>query len=42
METTTQGLGFRGLGFLGVYTGVILGLFWGYVGIMERQMETTT
>ena len=22
-------------------TGIILGLYWGYVGIMEKKMETT-
>ena len=31
METTTMG-----------YIGVILGLYWGYIGIMEKKMETTT
>ena len=24
------------------YIGVILGLCWGYVGIMEKEMETAT
>ena len=23
------------------YIGVILGLYWGYIGIMEKKMETT-
>ena len=24
-----------------VYIGFILGLYWGYIGIMEKKMETT-
>ena len=23
------------------YIGIILGLYWGYIGIMENKMETT-
>ena len=30
METTIMG-----------YIGIILGLYWGYIGIMEKRMETT-
>ena len=26
---------------MGLPTGVILGLYWGYIGIMENKMETT-
>ena len=26
---------------MGSFTGVILGLCWGYLGIMENKMETT-
>ena len=25
----------------GLYIGVMLGLYWGYIGIMEKKMETT-
>ena len=24
------------------YIGIILGLYWGYIGIMEKKIETTT
>ena len=27
--------------YYGVPIGVILGLYWGYLGIMEKKMETT-
>ena len=37
METTI--VGYRGFG---VYIGVILGVYLGYIGIMENKMETTT
>ena len=30
METTIMG-----------YTGILFGLYWGYIGIMENKMETT-
>ena len=31
-----------GRGGLGMHTiSVILGLYWGYIGIMEKKMETT-
>ena len=29
------------MGFHRVYIGVILGIYWGYIGIMEKKMETT-
>ena len=38
-----KGFGFKGLGFQGFRVsglGAILGLYWGYVGIMEKKMET--
>ena len=33
-----RGSGFRSQGFRD-YTGVILGLHWGYIGIMEKKLE---
>ena len=36
METT----GFRVLGLFGGYIEAILELYWGYIGIMEKKMET--
>ena len=27
---------------IGVILGILLGLYWGYIGIMEKKMETTT
>ena len=43
MKGTWRGLGPRqGLRYTGLgYIGDILGLYWGYIGIMEKKMETT-
>ena len=33
------------IGIIGTYRnymGIILGLYWGYIGIMEKKIETTT
>ena len=29
----------QGIGYIGLYW-VIFGLYWGYIGIMEKKMET--
>ena len=43
METTTEGLGIRGLGFRGIMEKKMETTIWGLGsrGIMEKKMETT-
>ena len=35
-----MGSGFQASGYIGVILGLYLG-YWGYIGIMEKKMETT-